>query len=217
MNKVPCSSQNTEARTLPADVFVFGHLGRLSPAAVHSADRFGSMFPPLSHIYRKIPFCCVETVANNALNRRNVDVFDWLWPNTAPTLNTAFLLTNVHAKWWLDCQLISSTILLSHATSIYDRPKRVCGVFWCFPGELPNLGDWTFSYVYVCTTSFKVSIISLELSFWRSRVRITIIKPLLCLNIFFPTGIIAFSTHEIKIFPLFWKLQQYFYLNNCNC
>ena len=91
----------------------------------------GSMFHPLSHIYTKTPFCCIETVTNNARNRRHV-VFDQLWANTAPTLNTAFSLTNVHAKWWIHCHLIFSTPLLSHATSIYDQPKQVCRVFCCF-------------------------------------------------------------------------------------
>ena len=38
MNKIPCASQNTEAKTLPADVGVFGHFGRLSLAAVHLVD-----------------------------------------------------------------------------------------------------------------------------------------------------------------------------------
>ena len=28
----------------------------------------GSMFHPLPHIYAKAPFCCIETIANNALN-----------------------------------------------------------------------------------------------------------------------------------------------------
>ena len=38
MNKIPCASQNMEAKTLPADVCIFGHFRRLSSAAVHSAD-----------------------------------------------------------------------------------------------------------------------------------------------------------------------------------
>ena len=112
----------------------------------------GSMFHPLSHIYAKTPFCCIEIVANNALNRRHV-VFDRLWANTTPTLNTAFSLTNVHVKWWLHCLLISSIPLLSHMTSIYDWPKQICGAFWCFPGQLPNLADLSFqhhSYLYDC-------------------------------------------------------------------
>ena len=38
----------------------------------------GSMFHPLSHIHAKTPLCCIETVANNALNHRHI-VFDWQW------------------------------------------------------------------------------------------------------------------------------------------
>ena len=38
MNKIPCASQNTEAKTLPADVCIFGPFGQFSPAAVHSTD-----------------------------------------------------------------------------------------------------------------------------------------------------------------------------------
>ena len=101
----------------------------------------GSMFYPLSHICAKTSFCSVETVANNTQNRRRVVVFDRLWANAAPTFKTAFLLTNVHAKWWIHCLLISSASLQSHSTSIYDQPRWVCEVFWCFPGQLLNLGD----------------------------------------------------------------------------
>ena len=88
----------------------------------------GSMFHPLSHIYTKTPFCFVETVADNTMNHRHV-VFDRLWANAAPTLDTAFSLTNVHAKCWIHCLLISSTPLLSHVTSIYDQPKRTTNEF----------------------------------------------------------------------------------------
>ena len=38
MNRIPSTSQNTEAKSLPADVCVFGCFWQLSPAAVHSAD-----------------------------------------------------------------------------------------------------------------------------------------------------------------------------------
>ena len=104
----------------------------------------GSMFHQLSNIYAKTPFCCVENVPI-VLNRQQV-VFDWLWVNAAPTLNTAFSLTNVHVKWWIHCLLISSTPLLSHTTSIYLRPKWV---FWWFPGQLPNMGDLSVQH-YLC-------------------------------------------------------------------
>ena len=70
MNKIPCASQNMEAKTLPADVCIFGRFGWLSQLTANLTQEGsgGSMFHPLSHIYAKTPFCCIETVANNALN-----------------------------------------------------------------------------------------------------------------------------------------------------
>ena len=113
----------------------------------------GSIFHPLSHIYAKTSFCCFETVANNALNCRRVVVFDRLWANATPTVNTASSLTDVHVKWWIYSFLISSTPQLSHTTSIYDWPKWVNGVLGCFPGQLPNLVDLSVQhhlYLYDC-------------------------------------------------------------------
>ena len=64
---------------------------------------------------------------------------------------------------------------------------------------------WAFSIICVCTTAFKVSIPPNNHCFRWSRVRITLIKLLLCLNsIFFPSESNALSTHKIQIF-LFWK------------
>ena len=106
----------------------------------------GSMCHPLSHVYTKTLFCCFETVANNTLNCRCFVVFDRLWVNAAPALNAVFSSTNVHAKWWIHCLLISSTPLVSHATSIYDRLKRVYWVFSCFQGWLLNLGNQSIQH-----------------------------------------------------------------------
>ena len=145
------------------------HLLLSAQLTVHLTPEWNgrSTFHPLSHIYAKTRFCCVEAVANNALNHRCV-VFDQLWTNVAPTLNTDF-------SWWIYCLLTSSTPLLSHVILIYDQPKQVCGVF-CFPEH---------SASFVCTTAFKVSITPLNHCFQWSRVWITLIKPLLCLNSIF--------------------------------
>ena len=102
------------------------------------------------HIFiQKLLFCCIETVANNTLNCQLV--LDWLWANTAPTLNIAFSLTNVHAKQWIHCLLISSIPLLSHATSIHNRLKRVCRVFLVFSGTTAEFGwsEHSASFVLV--------------------------------------------------------------------
>ena len=163
MNQIPCASENTEVKILSADVCVFGRFGRLSPATVHSADsRFDSRVKCWDHVssivtyLRPNSFYSFKTVGNNALNRRRVVVFDWQWANTAPTLNITFSSTNVHAKWWIHFLLLSSTPLLSHATSIYDRPKRFCWVFWCFPKQLLHLGYLSVKHLlclYDCVPS----------------------------------------------------------------
>ena len=84
-----------------------------------------SMFHPLSYIYTKTPFCCVEIIANNTLNRRRVVVFDWLGANAHPLWTQLshwqmFMQNGEYTTFWY-LQLI----LLSHATSIYDWSKRV--------------------------------------------------------------------------------------------
>ena len=131
MRKIPCASQNMEAKTcllmFASDSF---HLLLSTQLTADLTLEWsgGFMFHPLSHIYAKISFSGIETVANNALNCWHIVVFDQLLANAAPT----FSLINVHAKWWIYCLLISSTSPLSHTTSIYERPKRVCGVFGVF-------------------------------------------------------------------------------------
>ena len=148
MNKILCISQSMEAKTLPALVALDGsHLLLSTQLTTDLTPKWneGSMFNPLSDIYMKTPFCCIETVANNTLNHWHI-VFDRLWANVAPTLITAFLMTNVHAKWWIHCLLICSTPLPSHATSIYYWSKQVCGVFVCFSGQLPNLDNLSLQH-----------------------------------------------------------------------
>ena len=139
MNKLTCSSQNAGAKTLSADACIFGRFRRFSPAvSIHlTADLTpewsgGSIVHLLLHIYVKNSYFCAETAANSTLNDRRLVVFDWLWANTAPTLNTVLSLKIVHAKWWIHCLLIYLTPLLFHVTSICDRPKLVCRIVLVF-------------------------------------------------------------------------------------
>ena len=83
MDKIICASQNTGAKIFSADVCVCGHFGNFYlllstqlTADLTPESSGGSMFHSFSYIYAKNPFCGVETVANNALNRRRVVVFD---------------------------------------------------------------------------------------------------------------------------------------------
>ena len=142
------------------------------------------MFHPLSHIYAKTPFCCVETVANNALNRWHVVVFDRLWANTAPTFNTAFSLTNIHAE---KVNTLPSHIFNSSALScnfnLLSAKKSLWSFFYVFRDNCWIWVTWAFSIICVCPTAFKVSLRPLNRCFWRRRVRITAFKLLLCLPI----------------------------------
>ena len=59
MNKIYCTSQNTEVKTLSADVGVFGQFGQLSPATVHSADcRFDSGVKWWIHVSSIVTYLC---------------------------------------------------------------------------------------------------------------------------------------------------------------
>ena len=131
--------------------------------SVHSADyQFDSRVKWWIHVSSTVIYLCKKLLFVVLKQFQTtywiVNVLLFLIANTAPTLNTDFLLANVHAKWRIYCLLISLTPLLSHTTSTYNQPKQVCGVFWCFPGQLPNLGDLSVQHHCVCTTAFKVNI-----------------------------------------------------------
>ena len=63
---------------MPADICIFCCFGWLSPAAVHSADCWfdsGVKWRIYHHIFtQKLLSCCIETIANSALNHRCVVV-----------------------------------------------------------------------------------------------------------------------------------------------
>ena len=146
MNKIPCTSQNTEAKTMPADVCIFDHFGQLSPVIVHSADCwYNSGVKWWIHVSSLVTYLHKNSILLHWNSSKQYSessmscCFDQLWANTTPTLNTAFPLTNVHAKWWIYYCLISSTPL-SHTTSIYNQWKWVCGVFLVFSRKTAEFG-----------------------------------------------------------------------------
>ena len=207
MSKILCASQNTCLQMFASLVILDGfHLLLSTQLTADLTPEWsgGSMIYPLSHIHAKTPFCCYETVANNALNHRHVVAFGRMWANAAPIFNTAFSLTDVHAKWWIHCLLISSTPLLSHVTSIYDQPKWVCGVFWCFPRQLANLCDLSIQH-HLCLCHL-ISIPYLNHHLWWSKVRITLIKLLLCLNSIFSIWKQCFTNSRNSDFPIVLKI-----------
>ena len=105
------------------------------------------------------------------------------------------------------CKMVNT---LSHTTSVYDQPKRTCGVF-CFFFE-DNCRIWAtsaFSIIYVCTTAFQVSIPSLNCCFKRSRFQVTPFKLLLCLNsIVFHQKAMFYHCTKFRFFHCFENLKQ---------
>ena len=85
--------------------------------------------------------------------------------------------------------------------------KTILWTFFMFSGTTAKLGrpKRSASSVFF-TAAFKISKPLLyHLSRW-SRVWMTLVKPLLCLECIFLLKDNALSTYEIQIFPLFWKL-----------
>ena len=149
-----------EAKTLLADVCVFGHFGWLSPAAVHSADcQFDSEVKWWIHVssiviyLRKISFLLHWNSCKQCSKSLMCCFFDRLWANAVPTLSTAFSLTNVHSKWWIHCLLISSTPLLSHQLQFMIDQNLVRGVFGVFRDNCQIWVTWVFSIICVCLKS----------------------------------------------------------------
>ena len=54
MNKIACASQNTETKTLPADICVFGQFVRISPVAVKSQFDIQNIVEDIRYISLKI-------------------------------------------------------------------------------------------------------------------------------------------------------------------
>ena len=211
MNKIACSSQNTAAKTLPADVCIFGCFGRLSPAAIYSANCwFASGVKWWIHASSIVIYLCKIFLLHwNSCKQCSESLTHCFWSTVSKRgthFEHSFLIDKCSYKMVNSLPLISSTPLLSHTISIYDWSKRVCGVFWCSLEQLLNLGDLSIQHICVCVNIFKISIPPLKDCFQWSRVRITLIKPLLSLNsIFFSSESNALSRHKIQIFPLFWK------------
>ena len=138
-----------EAKTLPAAVCVFGRFGRLSPAAVDSADnRFdsGVMWTHASSIVtylRKNSFwlCWKQLQTTLWIVDALLFLIDYV--------QTRHPLWTQHTQYWIHCLLIFSSPLLSHTISIYDRPKRVCGVFWCFPKSTREFLIQTRTHIHI--------------------------------------------------------------------
>ena len=154
MDKIPYVSQNTEVKTLSADVCIFGHFGRLSLPSVYSADcRFVSGVKQWIYVSSIVTY-----LRKNSIFVALKQLQTTLWIVDALLFlidceQMRHLLWTQLSHWQMFMQNDEYTAfwylqLLCYLTQlIYDGPKRVCaGFFFCFVlfcllRQLPNLGD----------------------------------------------------------------------------
>ena len=127
MNKIPCASLLMFASLVTLDGF---HLLLSTQLTANlSLEWWIHVSSIVTCSYKKLLFSGVETVGNNALNHWCVAIFDQLWANTVPTFNTAFSLTNVHAKMM---NTLPSDIFNSSAISCNFNLQSVKMSLWSF-------------------------------------------------------------------------------------
>ena len=146
MNKIPCASQNSEAKTLTADDCVFGHFGQLSPAAVHSADcRFNFGVKWWIHDVSIVTYLCKISFLlhwNICKQRSELSLF------LIDCEQTCHLLWTLLSHWQMFmqngestavCYLLFLCYLMQLQFTIDQIGFVVC--FWYFPRQLLNLSD----------------------------------------------------------------------------
>ena len=167
MNKIPCTSQNMEPKTLPADVCIFGWFGQFSPAAFPSANcRFDSRVKWWIHVLSIVTHLCyIETVANNALNHQCIVVlFDCEQMQHPISTRLAhfqmFMQNDEYTAFWylqLLCYITQLQFMMGQ-----NKFGEFLGVFW---DNCRIWVNWPFSIICVCMTAFKVSIPPLNCCF----------------------------------------------------
>ena len=201
-------------KTLPTDGCVFGHFGRLSLAAVHSADcQFDSRVKWWIHVSSIVTYLCKNSFLLHWNSCKQCSELltrccFWLTVSKHCTcFEHSFLIEKCSCKngeytafWYLQLLCYFTQLQFTIGQNKYMKFSGV------FPENCRIWVTWAFSIICVCMTAFKVSIPPLNSYVWWSRVWITLIKPLLSSNsIFSPSETNTLSAYEMQIFLLFWK------------
>ena len=135
MNKIPCASQNTDAKTLPADVCAYGHFGQLSPTAVHSVDSsFDSRVKWWIHVSSIVRYLCKNSflLHSNSCKQRSESSTCCLWL-TVSKLSIHFEHSFLIDKY--SCKMVNtlpSDIFNSSAISCNFNLQLVKTSLWSF-------------------------------------------------------------------------------------
>ena len=224
MNKIPCASQNSGAKTLPADVCIFGHFGRLSPATVPSADsRFDPRVKWWIHVLSIVIYLYKNFFLlhwNSSKQRSELSMLYCFWSSVSKRsthFKQNFLIDKCSCKIvnTLPSDIFDSSAI-PHNFNLSIRQNEFVK-FFVFRDNCWIWVIWAFSIICICTTTFKVSIPLLHHCFWWRRVWVTLIKPLLCLNSIFSHQKAKLYQHmKFRFFHCFENLQLQFHLNNSN-
>ena len=146
MDKIPCASQNTEAKILPADVCVFDPSGRISPATVHSAySRFDSGVKWWIHVSSIVTYLCKNSFLmswKSCKQRAESSTLGCFWSTVikrSTHFEHSFLIDkcSCHMVNTLHFDLFNSSVI-SHNFNLRSA-KTSLWSFWGLPGQLPNL------------------------------------------------------------------------------
>ena len=149
MNKIPCTSQNTVAKILPADVCIFGHFGQLSLAAVHWCD---SGVKRWIHISSIVTYLCKNSFLLhwNSCRQCSESLICCCFWLTASKRGTHFKHNFLIDK--CSCEMVntlpSDTFNSSAVSSNFNLQlaKMSLWSFWCFLGQLLDLGEQSIQH-----------------------------------------------------------------------
>ena len=133
MNKIPCTSQNMKAKTLPADLCIFGRFGWLSPAAVLSVDcRFDSGMKWWIYVSSIVTYLCENSLLLHwkSCKQRSELLKHYCFWSTVRKCSTHF-----EHSFFIDkcsCKMVPSDIFNSSAISCNFNLRLAKTSWWSF-------------------------------------------------------------------------------------
>ena len=202
------------AKTLLADVCVIGRFEELSSAAVLSGDcQFDSgvkwwihVSSIVTYLYKKSFLLCWNSCKQCSESLLFlIDCEQTRYPLWTQLSHWQMFMQNGEYTIFWYFQLLYYLMQLQFTIG----QNMFVKFFGVFRDNCQIWATWTFSIICVCTSTFKVSIPPLNRCFWRSWVRITLIKPLLCLNsVFLHQKTMLYQHTKFRFFHCFENLQQ---------
>ena len=173
MNKIPCASQNTEAKTLSVDACVIGRFGQLSPAAIHWADsgvKWWIHVPSIVTYLWKNSFLLPWNSCKQCSESLTHCCFWLIMRKSSTYFEQSFLIDKYSCKnseytAFLYLQLLCYLMQLQFTIGQNE--------FVEFHGIFQNCwiwATWLFNIICVCTTAFKISISPLNHCFRQTKV-----------------------------------------------